>query len=368
MKFLINKAKFETEKEIDGNNFLVAYDVPIAKTGIQQYSREEIGDDSGNPDELVKVYRDETVFKDNELVNSFDGIPIVYRHPDSGKVDNTNFKDYIVGTVSGVYFKNGSLYAQKLTIIDKEAIEKVLKKETNELSIGFRGTVEKKKGKFQGEEYEFKENVIHANHLALCENGKAGSYYAINSKRTKGKNMNNGAEGADASHSELNPAIHALIEKAVEAKMKAIKPKNFGDGQSEKEEHWDKTNEKSDENHVEKEAKHDEKGMACGDSSDPSLEESEHMDKDIINQIKRTNQTLKDMVDVKNQEIRKLSLTNAQLEEALIFAKDKMKEMSVALKTRKISHALAGPDSILSPSHPRMVDMSNSITSSFVMK
>lgn len=368
-KFYINNAQFETEKEIDGNNFLVAYDVPIAKTGIQQYTRGELGDKSGDPDELVNVYRDQSVFEDPKLVESFNGIPIVYRHPDNGKVDNNNFKDFVVGTVSGVYYKNGDLFAKKLTIIDKEAILNVLEKNTNELSIGFRGSVVKEKGTFNGMKYEFKENVIHANHLALCENGKAGAYYAINSKKGSRKmnftNEEKDHENEGHTDGGLNPNIHGLIEQAVKKKLAEIHPKNFGDSDEEME-NAEKEDGEEEEGEVKKEMKKDHKMKK--NESDPELEKSEHEDKDIINALKRSNRTLKDLLKTKNDEIRKLDLKNIKLDEALTEAQEYVRDMANHLKTRKLSHALSGPDSILNPTHPRQMDMANSMTQSFLIK
>src|SRR5574343_317898 len=130
MRFLLNYSKLETKKEIDGNDYLVAYDVPIAKTGLQYYTLAELGVSNSNTE--VAVYRDVDTFKDKQLVDSFDGIPLVMCHPDDGQVTDQNFKDFIVGSVSEQKKKNGCLYAKKLTIIDKLAIASVLDKTNNE--------------------------------------------------------------------------------------------------------------------------------------------------------------------------------------------------------------------------------------------
>lgn len=384
MKFYINRQQFvkETTKELDGNNYLVAYDVPIAKTGIQQYTREEIGDTNGDPQELVNVYRDRDVFQDEKLIQSFDGIPIVYRHPDNGRVDGNNFKDFVVGTVSGVYYKNGDLYAKKLTIIDKEAIENVLDKNTNELSIGFRGKVVKESGKFEGVPYQFKEDVIHANHLALCENGKAGSYYAINSKKGKKMNYTNSHEGhgkmKDCMDSEVPMHnIEGIIEQAVKKHMSKVHPKNFGDGISETEEHHESMVDGEEEGEEDKEIKHHmkkektaehhlEKEHAMGDGTKGDLEEVEHYDKDVINSLKKTNRKFKDLINAKNIEIRQLELQNISLEEALVECREYMKNMANKLKSSNLTNAMAAPDNFASPSHPAHRDLANSITSSFL--
>ena len=379
--FYINRKQFvqETNKELDGNNFLVAYDVPIAKTGIQQYSREELGDKNGHPDELLNVYRPPETFEDEELLKSFDGIPIVYRHPDNGKVDNQNFKEFVVGTVSGVYYKSGNLFARKLTIIDKEAITNVLKKNTNELSIGFRGQVTKEVGKFNGVPYQYRETVIHANHLALCEAGKAGSYYAINSKK-KGNNMfqtNSVKEEHDRMKDCMDSLdgkehdIHALVEQVVHKKLAQVRPKDFGDGhEHHMENEEDEDGDEPETKHAMKKEKvaehHLEKKHAMDDSTDPELIKSEHHDKDIINSLKRTNKKLQSFINQKNKEIEKLELANLNLEEALIESREYLKNMATKLRSSNLVKSMTGPDDLASPTHPKQVDFCNSITSSFL--
>lgn len=215
MKFLVNRQQFQTRKEIDGNNYLVAYDVPIAKTGIQYYTLAEIGE--GNSDREVPVYRDTNTFKNQKLVESFDGMPLVYRHPDSGEVTTNNYKDFIVGTLSGPYEKDGMLYAKKLTIIDREAIDAILDKTNNELSIGFLADVEKKPGKYQGTKFEYVENVLHGNHLALCERGKAGPFFAINSMK-KGEKMEE--QGVEYEEDCVNEAEHKMHDESMHQELK----------------------------------------------------------------------------------------------------------------------------------------------------
>lgn len=379
MYFFINRAQFvrETNKEIDGNNFLVAYDVPIAKTGIQQYTREELGDRNGPASEFVNVYRDPSVFENDELVQSFDGIPVVYCHPDNGRVDNLNFKDYVVGTVSGVYFRNGSLYAKKITIIDKQAIEDVLNKFTNELSIGFRGNVIREFGQHDGISYEYKENVIHANHLALCEKGKAGPFYAINSIK-KGKNMarrsmTNSEEGGykmkDCMDGVPEINVEGHVKQVVREKMSKVHPKNFGDEHCE---HMEDASEDEKLEHIEEKEKvakkHLEKEHMMGDESDPDMIEADNIDRNLANQLKKANLKLKDLIKVKNKEIRELELKNSQLDEALVEAQEYMRKMASQIRSSKLGSAMAGPDSAANPFSPRHKDMCNGITTSFLFK
>lgn len=349
----------QTDKELDGNNFLVAYDVAIAKTGIQQYTREEIGDTTGDPKQLVNVYRDPSTFKDEKLLETFNGIPIVYRHPDNGKVDNNNFRDFVVGSVSGVYFKNGDLFAKKLTIIDKEAIVNVLSKQTNELSIGFRGTIEKSNGTFNGVPYEFKEDVIHANHLALCETGKAGAYYAINSVKKGSRKMDMTNEKADEKDCMnegdiVPPHIQAHIEQVVKKKMAGVKPFLKDEEEKAEPDYMDKKNESEAEKKL-------------LDSSDPELEKSEHKDKDLIQALKNSNNTYKVLLNKKDKEISTLELNKLELERALAESNDMVRNLAKRVNSSNLVNAMTGPDEM--PSHYSMSREANgSLSKAFLLK
>lgn len=381
MKIILNKASFtraKTDKEIDDNNFLVAYDVPIAKTGIQQYSREELGDKDGDPKEMVNVFRDQRAFDDPKVLESFDGIPIVYQHPDDGKVDNLNFKEFVVGTVSGVYVKNGDLYAKKLTIIDKRAIVDVLSKRTNELSIGFRGSVEKVSGRYNGKPYEFKENVMYANHLALCEEGKAGSYYAINSKKGKQKMdfRNESRDEKDCMNSgDIEPKDVSAHVRGVKSKMEKVRPELHDSKDDEDENMKNEEDDGEDDHEDEEELERKEKKMEGRNKkmkkneSDPSLEESEEKDKDLIEAYKNSHKKLKMLINKKNKEISSLEFQNVQLEEALMDARDMMKKMADKMKSTNLVNAMSGPNYNDFPANRALdKDMHRSLTNALLLK
>jgi hypothetical protein len=402
MHWYINKQHLnsKTKKEIDGNNYLVAYDVPIAKTGIQAYSREELGEKEGDLSEMVNVYRDPSVFEDEKLIESFDGIPLVYRHPDNGKVDNHNYREFVVGSISGPYFKNNILYAKKITVIEKNAIVDILKKETNELSIGFRGKVIKKPGKYKGESYIYQEDVIHANHLALCEKGKAGSFYAINSVKGTTKMDITSARSVQDEHEmfingmtsgdQPNISAEHVISQGVHSKMSKVKP--FLKDSKEKELEEDdcmgndsmeeqpvmensseeKEEDEGEEKKVEKKEKKFEKKEKKEkkeekDLENESIEEAEHKDKDVINSLKSSNKKLRDLVNAKNKTIKSLELHNISLEETIDEAKEYMKNMAEKMKQSNLVNSMTGPDYQMGEKiYKKNFDIAKNLTSSFL--
>ena len=64
-----------------GEGFLICRNVPIARTGTQEYLGREIGLDGADSERLVTVYRSpEEVFSDAALA-SFEGKPATNDHP-----------------------------------------------------------------------------------------------------------------------------------------------------------------------------------------------------------------------------------------------------------------------------------------------
>ena len=382
--FIINKKMFAedeegTKKRIDDNGFLVAYDVPIAKTGIQFYKRSELGDTSGSPYDDVPVFRDPSAFDDSKVVESFDGNPITDNHPDEGYVHSGNYSAYAIGTLSQPYRKDDDLYAKKLTIFDKNAIERIWSKEAHQLSIGFKGEVSRKRGAYKGQRYEFEEHVLHGNHLALCEQGKAGARYAINSiKEIQGedmkRNLKNSEEkhledsyhdddsmnnsdsvmensghrmGGDQPHHDIGPIVHktSAAHKAATSHKQMHNEGKVEEGISR-----------------EKQAvKHLEKEHMMGDSD---IDESEHKDKDLINSYETRIAKLTNSLKRKDSEIADLRVRLSEREGDLEDSMQLNKELEQKLLSRHLGNAMSCPDR-KSPMHHANADFNNTIAQAF---
>lgn len=164
--------------------YLLCLDVPIARTGAMEYAAGETPLEHG-PNGRVMVDRDpEEVFR-AATIASFEGKPITIQHPENF-VTPENWKLLAKGTIQNVRRgvekdENGeeSLIAD-LLITDGHAIELVTSG-LREVSCGYEAEYEQV-GKGKG-----KQTRIVGNHLALVEEGRAGSTYAINDQ--KGKSM-----------------------------------------------------------------------------------------------------------------------------------------------------------------------------------
>jgi len=386
--FIINKKMFSedgngTKKRIDENGFLVAYDVPIAKTGIQFYQRHELGDKTGSPFDEVPVFRDPSAFDDEKIVESFDGNPVTNDHPQDGYVHSENYSEYAIGTVSQPYHKNGDLYAKKITIFNKDAIENIWNKKIYQLSIGFKGTVDKIAGLFKGQRYEFIEKVLHGNHLALCEQGKAGSRYAINSIKSTGENQMTGKRNLrnsedpkhledsyhnddhmdNSSHEDMENSGHRMGGDQPHKEIGSIAHKATS-SQKAAVSHKQMHNEDKVEEGISKEkhaVKHLEKDHMMGDSE---IDEAEHKDKDLINSLEKRIDRLTETLNIKNSQIAKLRVELSEREGDLEDAVQLASDLREQLLCRNLGNAMAAPDR-KAPTHPMNADFSNTVAHAF---
>ena len=164
------------KRSVTPEGFLVCHDVPIARTGTQLYTSDEIPIDPG-PDGLVRIERvPEEVFRD-ETVASFEGKAVTVEHPDDF-VTPENWKKLSVGMVQNVRRGEGiddDLLVADLVITDVAAIEYV-NKELPEVSAGYEAEYEQA-GPGRGLQRE-----IVGNHVALVERGRAGPRCSIQDK------------------------------------------------------------------------------------------------------------------------------------------------------------------------------------------
>lgn len=162
--------------------------VPIARTGAQEYGRDEIGLDG---DGVVDVYRDAADVFDPVTIASFEGKIVTDEHPPV-MLDETNVMDYIKGTVHNVRRGNG--YESGYLLADLMVYDPVLNEEIRqgkrEVSCGYYLDY------VEGPDGRIYQKNIRGNHVAIVPKGRAGSRVAIKDsqkpetrKYTGGKNM-----------------------------------------------------------------------------------------------------------------------------------------------------------------------------------
>jgi len=166
MKFLITERLSEHRSKTP-EGYLICLDAILARTGKQTYRKNEIFADSNDDSEIEVDRTEDEVFSPATLA-SFENKPITVEHPDED-VNVHNYKEYAVGFVRDV--RKGSIDGKpvmlgNLVITDEETIKEIENGEHTELSCGYDCDIE-------DEEHPCQKN-IRGNHVALCEQGRAG--------------------------------------------------------------------------------------------------------------------------------------------------------------------------------------------------
>ena len=194
--------------------FLVCIGVPIARTGEMIYGKHETPLEADAQGKVVIVRDESEVFRP-ETIASFEGKPITITHPVEF-VSPDNWNELAKGTMQNVRRGEGefsdSLIAD-LLITDKDAIN-LVKSGLREVSCGYEADysqIEVGKGK--------QTNII-GNHLALVDQGRAGSHYAITDSK----------EGKGSLTMKFKDKVKAIFAKAQDEAMKMV-----DDAESEKE-------------------------------------------------------------------------------------------------------------------------------------
>lgn len=166
MKVLI-KEKISPHKSKTPEGYLICRDAILGRTGSQEYHKNEIFPDSGD-DSVVNVVRDSKEVFSPEAIASFENKPVTCEHPDED-VTPDNYKEYSVGFVRDVH--QGTVDGEpvllgNLIITDADIINDIENGIRTELSCGYTCDIT--------DEKQPRQVNIRGNHVALCEQGRAG--------------------------------------------------------------------------------------------------------------------------------------------------------------------------------------------------
>ena len=170
-----------SKRSKDSNGFLIIKDNPIAKAGVFDYLLSELKEDiEPKDDKVVKVYR-----PFSELVrvkDSFSNKPIKMFHHWVG--DECETADGAIGSNITIDEANEYLRAD-LIIYNPKLIEAIEKNELVELSPAYTGKEIAENGRYNGEAYEFKQELGEVNHLAVVEIGRSGKDLKIYDSKSR---------------------------------------------------------------------------------------------------------------------------------------------------------------------------------------
>ena len=191
--------------------FLICKDVPIARTGPQDYLARELMLD-GDPERVITVQRyPEDVFEDATLA-SLEGKPVTDGHPPEN-VGPENYAAYTKGHVQNVR-RDGDYIVADLYINDANLANEVRNSVKREVSCGYLCN-------YVPDGTGYKQSRIRGNHVAVVPKGRAGATVAIHDtapEAEKGRNKHVsdfwksvltafGMAAKDASPEELNTMV-----------------------------------------------------------------------------------------------------------------------------------------------------------------
>lgn len=188
--------------------FLICRNVPIARTGYQEYLQSELVED-GDPSIRVNVYRaPDEVFSQATLA-SFEGKPVTNGHPDED-VTPDNYAELARGHVQNVRVGKGTdsnKIIADLYITDQDLIEQILSNAKREVSAGYCAD------DVEDDDGQICQTRIRGNHVAVVEAGRAGHTVAIRDSKCHNR-IGGSFMRKNVSKRELASAIRRYLRDA----------------------------------------------------------------------------------------------------------------------------------------------------------
>lgn len=157
-----------------GEGFLICKNVPIARTGTQDYFGSELGLSGGESEQIIAVVRPpDEVFSEATLA-SFEGKPVTNDHP-PGLIGPDEVKTYEMGHAQNIRRGTGEwkdYMIADLHIHDRDLID-AIQNGKREISCGYECDYVK------NEDGTYSQKNIRGNHVAVVDRGRAGKRAAI---------------------------------------------------------------------------------------------------------------------------------------------------------------------------------------------
>ena len=191
MKILISE-KLSANKAKTPEGYLICNDAIIGRTGKQKYLKRELYPETMS-DEIIEIDRTEDEVFSEATLASFENKPLTCEHPNEN-VTPDNYMDYAVGWIRDVHkgMHDGKpVMKATLVITDRQCIEDIENGIRTDLSCGYDCDITDGPNP--------KQINIRGNHVALCEQGRAGIAKIVDSMNdsmeftvgAKYKNKNN---------------------------------------------------------------------------------------------------------------------------------------------------------------------------------
>lgn len=162
-------------KSVDDNGYITWVDVPLTREGIFDYLGREI-DPNGKmglePEKIYKVYRPKSEVCKDSFVKSLEQKPLVDDHTMLGELGQPAEKKGVHGVLSDVKVVGNELHGT--ITVWSDTLKRKIMSGKRELSLGYQGVLRKQHGRFMGQDYDFVQHSLSANHIALVDLARMG--------------------------------------------------------------------------------------------------------------------------------------------------------------------------------------------------
>lgn len=159
-------------KLVDHNGYWEIKHNPISKVGVFPYYGRSISDDC-EPDKIYHVFRSAETL--SQSVPTWDNPPkpFINDHEMLGEGFSKIDDRPVQGVIHNPVFEDGVLYAD--ISVYSESLKEKIEGGKKELSLGYFCKYRKEKGVYKGQAYDFVQEDMVGNHIALVDNGRCGS-------------------------------------------------------------------------------------------------------------------------------------------------------------------------------------------------
>lgn len=208
-------------RTIDANGYMHVAGCPISSWGVFEYGRGQVGDTSGDPDEVIGVYRPESTINDPEMWASFENVPVINDHAYlEGSIGDDSEGEGIAPEEKGVdgvltnvrYDPDTKWLIGDLTIYSR-TMQDAIESGKCALSLGYRSLFTPSKGEFDGKPYEFMQTEMRGNHIAL-----------VDEARVPGARVLDAVFSTSTSTNEGTPMKRKAMDATAVEKLKALLP------------------------------------------------------------------------------------------------------------------------------------------------
>jgi len=159
-------------KTVDTNGYWEIKHNPISKVGVFPYMGRSISDEC-EPDKVYYVYRSADTL--SQSVPTWDNPPkpFINDHEMLGEGFSKIDDRPVQGVIHNPIFENDTLYAD--ISVYSESLKQKIEDGKKELSLGYFCKYHKEKGVYKGQAYDYVQEDMVGNHIALVDNGRCGS-------------------------------------------------------------------------------------------------------------------------------------------------------------------------------------------------